>query len=263
MRYEKRLLVIPDIHQDIGFAKSVIETEEGNFDKIIFLGDFFDSHHPKKVSGIKETCSFVNSVREDFDCTIIAGNHDVGYYDTFVWFRNRHAECRDLPFYCSGRTASKAKKVSKYLNEDIIKEAKLVHYENGRLFSHAGVNENLWPIVYGQNSTKIALSSLLENADRVWKNFRSEEHNPFFWVSEARGGKHKFGGVTWQDWDEEFEDSLPFGQVCGHTFGEKPRRKGFSWCIDCGQTYYSIIDRDGKIKHKKIENKNYFLKRHG
>lgn len=38
-----RVLVIPDIHQRIVKTDSILTAEEGNYDKVVFLGDYFDS----------------------------------------------------------------------------------------------------------------------------------------------------------------------------------------------------------------------------
>jgi hypothetical protein len=253
---DKRVLVIADVHQDTSFFQKVLNQEEGKFDILVFLGDWFDSHHPKFVSGIKETCFFINNLREKYDCRFIVGNHDLSYYDSYIWYKRKKSKCLDLPFYCSGYTTSKAKKVSKYLNKDVIEESFLIVEVNGWLLSHAGINKKLWPVFYGNNADQEAKNKLIEKSIEVFENFRADPENGFFWVSKSRGGRHPYGGVIWQDWDEEFEDSLPYPQVVGHTYSEEPRQKGSSWCIDCAQSYYAIIEPSSEIKIKKVENAN-------
>lgn len=252
----KRVLVVPDVHQDISWAQKILHKEAGQFDVLVFLGDWFDSHHPKFVSGIKEVCEFMNYVHKNYNCRFTAGNHDCAYYDTYYWYKNNHKKCLDLPFYCSGYTSSRAKKISKYLNEEVIKNTYLIIEANDWLLSHAGINEKLWPMTYGKNSNEESKNKLIKKSIEAWENFRADPENQFFWISRSRGGKHPYGGVTWQDWYDEFEDSLPYPQLVGHSYGEEPRQKGNSWCIDCAQSYYAIIEPSSEIKFKKIENVN-------
>jgi hypothetical protein len=54
------------------------------------------------------------------------------------------------------------------------------------------------------------------------------------------------------DWEEELK-KVP--QIVGHTVRKwyndnKPSRKGMSWCIDCAQTYYAILNKNQLIKLK-------------
>ena len=57
-------LVIPDVHQNIAWVKNILEKENPDkFDKIIFLGDFFDSSSDKK-STVVETSEYLNHLRD-------------------------------------------------------------------------------------------------------------------------------------------------------------------------------------------------------
>jgi len=73
--------------------------------------------------------------------------------------------------------------------------------------------------------------------------FDQEDH-PLFSPGKARGGTQPVGGPLWLDWDEEFTDALPLPQLVGHTVGKAPRQKGRSWCVDCRQTVYVVL-QDG------------------
>ena len=59
--------------------------------------------------------------------------------------------------------------------------------------------------------------------------------------------------MLWCDWNEEFVDDLPFPQIVGHTADAKPRRKGRSWCLDCGQTHYGVLEADGTLVVKRVK----------
>ena len=57
-----------------------------------------------------------------------------------------------------------------------------------------------------------------------------------------RGGEQPCGGITWQDWNDEFRDDLPCPQLVGHTSSsDGARQQGRSWCIDGGQTCYACL----------------------
>ena len=107
-----KTIVIPDVHQRTEFVKKALE--EKNYDEVVFLGDWFDSFFdPPKVTGFEDTCEYLKHLvlehpnKDKF--VFLIGNHDLGYI-----YENKdfsvHRISKTLKYFCSGFTASKAKK---------------------------------------------------------------------------------------------------------------------------------------------------------
>ncbi len=81
-----------------------------------------------------------------------------------------------------------------------------------------------------------ALDSLDELC-KIVEEFLPHQYFGLLAAGQARGGDAPVGGITWQDWNLEFKDELPFPQIVGHTQSpEGARQKGRSWCLDGGKT---------------------------
>ena len=76
--------------------------------------------------------------------------------------------------------------------------------------------------------------------------------HPLLGCGPVRMGNEPVGGLTWLDFNHEFEDTLPVKQICGHTGGKTVRRKGRSYCIDGHQSSYALIARDGTATFKSL-----------
>lgn len=61
------------------------------------------------------------------------------------------------------------------------------------------------------------------------------------------------GGPLWLDWESEFVDELPYRQIVSHSADSEPRQKGHSWCIDCGQQAYWILE-DRELESVSLNN---------
>jgi hypothetical protein len=74
--------------------------------------------------------------------------------------------------------------------------------------------------------------------------------DPVMDAGAVRGGeRYDVGGVTWLDWDQEFMDDLPFGQIVGHSWCVSQRQAGRSHCIDYGQCAYAVLRRNLVVRH--------------
>ena len=83
-------------------------------------------------------------------------------------------------------------------------------------------------------------------------------HQPFHWIGnigKSRNGPFDIGSPIWLDWDNEFKDDLNFPQIVGHTTSKRNlRNKGNSWCLDCLQTYYGVIENNKLIVKDETNN---------
>jgi len=246
-----RALVLSDAHQRIDWVKAVLEQERGNFDHIVFLGDWFDSfNEPPIVSGVAETATFVKQMLDGAygNATLLLGNHDIAYLEAAYHLRRGYS-IKKLYNYCSGYTNNKAHKINDVLTIKDWRKMRLFTVVNGWLASHAGFRENNWR----------PFASVEENYEKL--NTESEEalqlvhfgKHPLFAVGFSRGGSVALGGPIWADWNHDFEDNLPVKQIVGHTPKHNTVRSiGGSYCIDGGQSTYAIIQPNGDISFGSI-----------
>lgn len=245
-----RILCIADIHQNIAWAKAIIALEEGDYDHIVFGGDFFDSFwNPPKVASVKETAQFVLDIQSGKygPATCLLGNHDVAYLEAWRSTSKFHNP-KYLFNACSGYTNSKAHEINHLFKWDDWKKFKLFALCNGWLLTHAGLRANNFrPFL---NPLK-SLGVLEEEFNQAVNHINAFPHHLFVCGRES-GGPAEFGGPLWLR-PQHFEDNeIPYPQIFGHTHTGKgaANQYGRSFCIDGGQTTYAIIQPDGSIKIK-------------
>lgn len=251
-------LLISDIHQDINFFLNVINKEKGNYDHIIFMGDFFDSYKsPPEVYGAKETAKFVKRIisGEFGNYTLLAGNHDLPYAE--CWKDNQSYKKKRFIFTsCSGYTNSKSLEINKVLTWDDWKKFQTFSYFGGYLISHAGFHPTFWNYYVGIESN---LNLLWDSSEKAMSEISIIPNN-LFECGQVRGGKSGVGGPFWLDWDYEFvdlsfseKDPISPPQIVGHTTKYNSiRKKGRSYCIDGHQNTYAILNKDGNIRFGTI-----------
>jgi hypothetical protein len=240
-----RLLLIPDIHQDIAFLARLIDRENlDRFDQIILLGDYFDATM-EAYSGeeaTRLTAQFLLELVRKYPRKIrlLWGNHDIFY-------------CRMREYVLRvGQAGIEEEDVDPEMREAFLRalwinevwpgemwfRLELAVRHEDTLFSHAGIHPRYWP----SGRPEAALEALLTEWEGVIGNLFENEDHPLLEAGPARGGQQMVGGPLWLDWESEFVDELPYRQIVGHSADQKPRQKGRSWCIDCGQRGYGIVE---------------------
>jgi hypothetical protein len=263
-----KTIIVPDVHQRVDFVKYILETEK-DYDEVVFLSDWFDSFWvPPKVAGFEETCKYLKHLilehpnKDKF--VFLLGNHDISY----IYNNNdssAHRLSKTIKYYCSGFTASKAKKFRHQFydcglkDNFFLKYFKPVHRTQGWTLSHAGLSEKHIP--YGKTP-----DDLIEGIiSFVWKNFRDftvPHHYLISGAGFARGGDCNVGGVLWLDWNMEFEASEAIGkQIVGHTTVREPECRHMntekeSWNLDTERDYGIIIN--GRVTTKRIPELNEY-----
>jgi hypothetical protein len=241
-------LLIPDIHQDIEWAQEVLRREDGQYDRVVFLGDIADSHRPQsQIAGIRATARFYRELIERSDSTVLLGNHCAPLMES--WKDNRQFK-KKIPLLhgCSGYTNGKSIEFNKEMTWDHWRKVRLFSLVNGWLLSHAGLNKAFW---WHHRPAEQNLVRLWLAAEEALTLLPYQMH-PFFECGKARRGPAPYGGVLWQDWDCEFTDDLSLPQIVGHTPRENVRQKGRSYCIDTGQKSYALIRWDGSVEFKAV-----------
>lgn len=253
----KRVLLVPDIHQDVYFAEKALEL---NFDHVVFMGDYFDTLKEidnEKIYGMKAMCEWLSDKYIELGdrATWLIGNHDVSYLAGRKLVDQMH---RLRNFVCSGYTNKKRLKYSKYINLDWEQSLQLAAQVGKYTISHAGFSH-----VYMSPINNDDPVEGVKNMCNRWNEDRSsfmfgESH----WIAMAgycRGGGSTVGGPTWLDWNHEFTEIQDINQIVGHTTTAsteiriKESGNSTNYCIDNLQQTYAILE-DNKIQIINIEN---------
>ena len=248
-----KVLIISDIHQDINWVKTILEKEKGNFDHIIWLGDFWDSFkfYPE-VETAKNTAKFVVDIVDGKygPSSLLLANHDCAYYEAHK-YSSKFQSPKHLYNMCSGFTKSKSVEISKILKLQHWQQFHLFYTCNGYFISHAGLAQKFWNYYISKE----------ENYDRLWE--KSEEALKLINVCSheilepglARGGKQIVGGLTWLDESEFIDFEECDAQIFGHSTSYNHIRKiNRSICLDGTQTTYAILHDDGHLDLKSTKN---------
>lgn len=189
-----KIIVIGDIHgQDIW--KTIIEKEK-TFDKVIFLGDYFDSFDITPNSQL-ENYKEISKFRDNNKNKVITllGNHEYHYITTTSkysgWKNITNVIAHDI--------------ILKDFNDN--NKLKYVYKHNNILFSHAGIS-NYWLYEVAETT----LENLLENQVHL-KHFDIN-----FFLNFDRYGNSKSNGPLWIRPASLIDDTiLGYKQVVGHT----------------------------------------------
>ncbi len=240
-RQVDRCLIIPDVHQDLAWLDRIL-AQETEADLYVFLGDYFDPHGPAKLcAGVTDTCRRLDELREQLGsrALFLLGNHDIQYLEARPVCLGRRVP-RHLQYHCgSAFKYSAAAKIAKRLSAEFWRETRLFIQVNGWLLSHAGVHRQFWP----ECPTIAESLTALDEACQGALELIAHRSSPLLHAGFVRGGEQPCGGITWQDWNEEFLDDLPCAQIVGHTSSsDGARQLGRSWCLDGGQTCYGCME---------------------
>ena len=243
-------LLLFDPHEDVRWIQQTLEFEAGNFDRVVLGGDYFDAWFAPDWGGHVEICQLLLELRRRFGerLTILLGNHDIHYLELRSVFQEG-APFKGANYTCSGFSVYKAKAIHDNLPKDFWQDTRLFTVVHGYLVSHAGVASRFWK---GRDVSE-ALAKLETACAKALANFGTK--SALLSAGRARKGRRAVGGLTWCDWEKEFQDGVPMPQIVGHSPG-RLRRRGRSWCVDCHQRVYAIVDAEGlvfKVKGQEVQ----------
>ena len=234
-----KTLVIGDIHDKVDLVDAIVNQYGANYDEIVCTGDYFDDFGNGAVFA-KKTALWLKEKLNDPKFKLIFGNHDLHY----KFFRNQQIRG-------SGYSRNKADAINEVMrNEDWGKL--LFFYETqGFFISHAGLGQHMAHAIEGF-SRRYLKAVLYED---YYNALVDGMYSQMFGVGKARGGPQEKGGITWQDFDQEFLPIDGLNQICGHTWHATPQYKNYGGSvnagIDCLPNFVLEID-DGKLKEIKI-----------
>ncbi len=125
-------ILIADVHNRIGWIeKGLLKLKElYNYDKVVFLGDYFDRFYDSPYQA-GQTAAWLRQSLQHEDRIHLLGNHDMPYMCP-----------NNETLWCPGFTPTKWRVIDVEMHDhwDKLKPA---HYDQGWLLSHAGFNEKI------------------------------------------------------------------------------------------------------------------------
>jgi hypothetical protein len=258
-----KILVIPDIHNKVSKASHIFSTET-DYDKVIFLGDYFDGFGDSAIEAQKVSLWLKHHLNNP-KFVFLLGNHDVSYA-----FPNQHAPC-------SGYTDGKHEAIHSILTRHDWDKFKFFWCAAGWLFSHAGLHKSYVPADLKPTTNNIKEFLKAQSVEALHHLRHTNQEHWFYRYGDARTRHPRgcVGGLVWCDANEEFEAIENIPQIFGHTrqhvnfpklLGDthlniiqnesvlnmeiKPQDK-FNVCLDTGLHHYGVIT-DGVLRIKSV-----------
>ena len=193
-----KIIAIGDLHgRDIW--KQIIWKQIEEYDKIIFIGDYFDSREDisaaEQKDNFKELLDFKKANPDNV--VLLVGNHDYHYLpvgETYSGFQEwQKTDIREM--------------IEKALKEDLMQ---MTFLYNNYLFSHAGVTHT-WLANQGYNNEPIDtfINDLFKYKPLAFKFASGENHSPF--------GDDITQSPIWVRPASLIKDGVDYVQVVGHT----------------------------------------------
>ena len=157
-----KTIILGDIHGR-PYWKRIVETEKPN--RVIFIGDYFDSHNnytaEEEIDNFNEIIKYKESGQSDV--IMLIGNHDYHYVDNY----EQYSGFRAHSFPAINNTLIKNKH-----------HLSIIYQFNYFLFSHAGVSHD-WLLEYGWKENE----NIVEWVSDMWlykpNIFRFAGYNPY------------------------------------------------------------------------------------
>lgn len=218
-------LIVGDIHERLDRLKIIMSRIAPRADRVVFLGDFFDTFDKYDESRVVDACMFINKVVNDEGYDVLLGNHDVHYYFSHPGLQ------------CTGYDVRKTVIVKALIEPATIRKMQLYTIVGPYTVSHAGFAYETMGYAT-LPSERMAIEIGLAG-----------EYDPIFGAGRARGGHLKIGGPTWLDWNDEFVCVPNSPQIVGHTYLRRPASKQNgeefrSWNIDTALRYVAMVNED-------------------
>ena len=214
-----KTVIIPDIHNHFLNAEMIISKEKP--DKVVFLGDYFDSFGDT-LEMTEQTAQWLAASLEHENRTHLLGNHDISYMTKLDRLRS------------SGWSANKHYLIKKHIDWT---KLKLHCYVGEYLCSHAGLSQ----LFANKHHQYANVERMLKLADEDIHNINvSQRNHVFLNPGASRGGHQTYGGMTWCDYSE-FVDIPGVKQIFGHTPSTEVRYTDKnSVCLDTQGRHYAV-----------------------
>ena len=253
-----RILIIPDVHGRT-FGKKALDT--GEYEKVIFLGDYVDPYEFEGINTTKAIANFKNilslKITNPDKVVLLLGNHDMGYLSDYYQAlagssRHDYENEEELQHLFRGwsrlfqlayeETIGESRRTPRRPEEQQGPQRVLLPAASRFLFTHAGVTQT-W---FHQNS-HVIINPSAENLNGLLSTDKGIE--TLGQVGRNRGGYYESGSMVWADVDE-LASSAPLPatyQIVGHSmqFAGPIITEHFA-CLDYRAAF--SLDQKGEIK---------------
>ncbi|HTH46801.1 MAG TPA: metallophosphoesterase [Candidatus Limnocylindria bacterium] len=249
-------LIIGDIHHQTNLADKALQGVAGAYEKVVFLGDYFDSFFDSPQQ-MRTTCRWLRSSLAKPDRVHLLGNHDIAY------FFAQHRQCR-----CPGHSTEKQQVFDQEMAGVPPNALQIAALVGEWLLSHAGFSATL--------ARDHSAGEIVRMADSELAHIAPGQESNLLHVGPCRGGHDEVGGPLWLDWSREFHPIAGLNQIVGHTPAKgvvrakcltpagahrqyelaepspRPRMTDLpqpgpdwasvNWCLDCGGVFVGLLE---------------------
>jgi hypothetical protein len=239
----KKILAIGDIHQAPNLEQIEATIARENPDRVVFVGDYFDQWHDHPDHAVR-TARWLKQSLADPKRIHLLGNHDLHY----LWPEAA----------CSGFTWEKHRFIQHVLMPSDLDRLDLFHYEDGWLFTHAGLSRAYAPT---EKDIFTPIQILALEVNEAWHSLWKRQPHWIWNTGENSSEKGSVGGLLWCRVGRDFVPVLGLNQVLGHTPQKQPllieAKNSRNWCIDTsaitGPTFALVIEA-GRERVVKISD---------
>ena len=229
-----RTLIIPDIHNKVRQVDAILDRlrKRNSFDRIIFLGDYFDDSGDT-VEDAQITAEWLKRNIENTDYVFLFGNHDIHYLSDHPDFRS------------SGYTREKARAINRILTAEHWSRCQLHVWADDWLVTHAG-----WNTAFGDWENGERRKGIDARIQQARDAIRRNASDPLLLAGRRRGGDQTSGGILWQDMSEA-EPVAGLRQIVGHTpcleIATRERDSGVIKFCDTRLGYFALLN-EGRVE---------------
>jgi len=237
-----KTIIISDLHNRVDWVELTLSLLK--YDNVVFLGDYFDDFNDTHKDAenvakwLKQSLQIPNRIH-------LIGTHD-------IWYMFKHSFLK-----ASGNSDGKRKVINKILTKEDWEKLKPFCIIQNFYLTHAGIHPSFI------KNNKVFNTVYIETKE-AFNDIKGGNFNLWFGAGESRGGYQPFGGITWLDWNEEFEPIQNMNQIVGHTTFNYPQENhtenSKNYCLDTKNKHIGILE-NGKfswIETKSI-NSNVFI----
>jgi len=242
MKNNLNIIIIPDVHLKHHLVDEFLKSV--TYEKIIFLGDYFDDFGDDPYQNETAAKWLKHSVYNPKRVHLI-GNHDLPY------MFNGKGYC------CSGYDNGKNKFINGTIERADWKKLKLYHTEKINdqdwVFTHAGLTSQ-W-ITKNTDPFKL-LKNEQQEFDYLFDKMLIDYNQMFVSCGRLSGGIHKRSGILWCRL-KEFNPIKGINQMFGHTptfdYDLTPVELfPGNWATDTHLNYVMSIDKQGIVTYHNI-----------
>ena len=219
----KKILIIPDVHGRT-FWESALKT--GDYEKIVFLGDYTDPYEMEGITNREALKNFKSIIafkqQNPEKVVLLLGNHDLHYYSGYYYELAGGVRYDPVSAIALQRLFAKYHSFFQLAWET---DWGSKHY----LFSHAGITQS-----WLKRNMKLIRKPDARHLNRLLHSNKGLES--LAQVGEMRWGDYPSGSMVWADVEELLVSNLLFGiyQIVGHTMQfDGPIITENLACLDC------------------------------